>query len=524
MTYTSFVFFIVYFGLTYILYTLAPRKAKWCVLLAGSWVFYTVASRGNVIPLIATTIVVWAVGLIIQKLNNDFKQKKKQIDKAQRKKLKAKYKNYKLAVLTVGVLVALGVLLLMKYFNFLGGTFNKLFDTSIPKLNLIQPLGISFYTLQAISYITDIYRGKYEACKNPLRISLYLSFMLTIVEGPVARYDQLGTQLNKCAYFSFKDFSFGAQLIVWGLFKKVVIADRVSELVNNVFDHYENYGGLIVIVAILAYTLQLYCEFSGVMDVINGLGEMLGIEMPKNFNRPFFAKTINEFWQRWHITLGGWLRDYIFYPISLSKPFMKLTKGARKKFNPYYANLIPTSVALFFVWFSNGLWHGAGWKYVVYGLYYYVLMMLGLFVEPLSAKVCKALKINRKSKPYFLFQIIRTFVIVNGGMLIFRAKGLRSAISMFVSIFTNFNLKVLVPGAKNGLGLDIKDYIIVAMGIVIIFAVGVLQEKQIPIRQKISEMKFPIKFIIYMAAIFVIIIFGAYGENYGVQDLIYANF
>ncbi|MDE6111278.1 MAG: MBOAT family protein, partial [Eubacterium sp.] len=398
---------------------------------------------------------------------------------------------------------------------FLGGAFNTLFDASVPQLNLIQPLGISFYSLQAISYITDIYRGKYEACKNPLRISLYLSFMLTIVEGPVARYNQLGTQLNNCAYLNFKDFELGAQRVFWGLFKKIVVADRVSELVNNVFDRSEDYGGAIVIAAILAYTLQLYCEFSGVMDVINGLGKMIGIEMPENFNRPFFAKTINEFWQRWHITLGGWLRDYVFYPISLSKPFMKLTMGARKKFNPYYANLIPTSVALFFVWFSNGMWHGAGWKYIVYGLYYYVLMMFGLFLEPLSAKACKALKINRKSKSYSLFQIIRTFVIVNGGMLIFRADNLHDAVSMFASIFTNFSLKVLVPGAKNGLGLDIKDYIIVAIGIVIIFAVGVLQERQISISQKISEMKFPIKFIIYMAAIFVIIIFGAYGENYG---------
>lgn len=524
MTYTSFVFFIVYFGITYILYTLIPQKAKWCVLLAGSWVFYAVASNGNVIPLIVSTVIVWAAGLIIQKLNDDFKQKKKLIEKSERKKLKAKYKSYKLAVLTAGVLAVLAILLLMKYFNFLGGTVNKLFDASIPKLDFVQPLGISFYTLQAISYITDIYRGKYEACRNPLRISLYLSFMLTIVEGPVARYDQLGTQLNKCSNFSFKNFSFGAQLIVWGLFKKVVIADRVSELVNNVFKNNEDYGGIVVIVAILAYTLQLYCEFSGVMDVINGLGEMMGIEMPQNFNHPFFAKTINEFWQKWHITLGGWLRDYIFYPISLSKPFMKLTKGARKRFNPYYANLIPTSVALFFVWFANGMWHGAGWKYIVYGLYYYVLMMLGLFLEPISDKVCKVLKINRKSKPYYLFQIIRTFVIVNGGMLIFRADGLQKAISMLVSIFTNFSFKVLLPGAKNGLGLDIKDYIIVAIGIVIIFVVGILHEKQISIRQRISEMKFPIKFIVYMAAIFVVIIFGAYGDNYGVQDLIYANF
>ena len=158
------------------------------------------------------------------------------------------------------------------------------------------------------------------------------------------------------------------RVLLWGLFKKVVIADRAAEFVNNVFDCEGYYTGVVVAFAILFYTLQLYCEFSGIMDVMCGLGETMGIKMPENFERPFFAKTINEFWQRWHISLGSWLRDYIFYPISLSKPFMKATKSARKRFNPYYANLIPTSVALFFVWFSNGFWHGSGWKYIVYGL------------------------------------------------------------------------------------------------------------------------------------------------------------
>lgn len=524
MTYTSFVFFIVYFGITYLLYTFMPLKAKWCVLLAGSWVFYAVATKGNVLPLVLTTVVVWAAGLAIQKLNDNFRLKKKGLEKAERKKLKEKYKNYKFLVLFCGVIVILGVLFVTKYLNFAGSVINKLFSAEIPKFSIIQPLGISFYSLQAISYITDVYRGKYSACKNPLRISLYLSFMLTIVEGPVARYDQLGTQLNNCKSFSFKDFSFGAQLIVWGLFKKIVIADRISELVNVVFNHNDRYGGLVVIAAVLCYTLQLYCEFSGVMDVVNGLGEMMGIEMPANFSRPFFAKTINEFWQRWHITLGGWLRDYIFYPVSLSKPFMALTKSARKKFNPYYANLIPTSVALFFVWFSNGLWHGAGLKYIVYGLYYYLLMMLGLFLEPVSQKICSALKINRKSAWYHLFQIVRTFVIVNGGMLIFRADNLKTALSMLKSVFTDFSFDVLAVGSKNGLGLDLKDYAIVIIGVLLIFTVSLLHEKGIRLREKIAGFAFPVKFVLYMLAILVVIVFGAYGENYGVQDLIYANF
>jgi D-alanyl-lipoteichoic acid acyltransferase DltB (MBOAT superfamily) len=427
-------------------------------------------------------------------------------------------------VLTIGVICNIAFILVLKYANFFGGTINTIFGANLPELSIIQPLGISFYTLQAISYITDIYRGRYEACKNPLKIVLYLSFMLTIVEGPIARYDQLGTQLSEGRKFELKNLVSGAQLVVWGLFKKVVIADRAAELVNNVFDEPHFESGMIVLAAILFYTLQLYCDFSGIMDVINGLGEMMGIEMPKNFNRPFFAKTINEFWQRWHITLGGWLRDYIFYPISLSKPFMKLTKSARKKFNPYYANLIPTAIALFFVWFTNGMWHGAAWKYIVYGLYYYVLMMLGLFAEPLSAKVCKKLKINRKSKGFKLFQMVRTFAIVNIGMLIFRADSLKTVFLAIKTIILNPNFSSLAVGSKNGLGLDLKDYAILIIGTVLIFFVGVLQEWGIGIRQLISQKPLISKFIIYMIAILSVILLGAYGEHYGAVDLLYANF
>lgn len=524
MTYTSFEFFIIYFGAAYVLYSILPKKAKWCVLLVSSLFFYFIATRGHIEYILISSIIIWLVGIIIQKFNDAFTEKKKLVSKEERKKLKSKYHNYKLSALTVGILINISLLLVLKYANFFGSTINTLFDANLPKFSIVQPLGISFYTLQAISYITDVYRGKYKACKNPLKIALYLSFMLTIIEGPIARYDQLGTQLGEGKNFNFKNLVFGAQLVVWGLFKKVVIADRAADFVNNVFDDAKFNSGIIVLLAILIYTLQLYCDFSGIMDVVIGLGEMMGITLPENFTRPFFAKSINEFWQRWHITLGAFLRDYIFYPISLSKPFMKLSKNARNKFTPYYANLIPTAVALFFVWFANGMWHGAAWKYIVYGLYYYALMMIGLFAEPLSAKVCNRLKIDRKGKGFALFQMIRTFIIVNFGMLIFRADSLKTVGNAVKVIFTNPNFQTLSVGSKNGLGLDILDYIILILGTILILIVGIVQEKGIHIRERISKLPFAVKFIIYMLSILIVIILGAYGEHYGAVDLLYANF
>ena len=263
---------------------------------------------------------------------------------------------------------------------------------------------------------------------------------------------------------------------------------------------------------------------SRVMDIMCGLGNMLGIQLPENFERPFFAKSINEFWQRWHISLGTWLRDYIFYPVSLSKGFTNLSAKTRNRFNAYYANLIPTSVALFFVWFTNGFWHGAGWKYIVYGLYYYTLMMLGLFFEPLLKRICSALKINRESTPFNIFRIIRTVIIVNIGMLIFRADNLKTALYMFRSLFTDIDFYVLLPGYKNGFNLSIYDYAVIGIGFIILLVVGIIQEKGVDIKEKIYSLPMCLKWVILIAALFVIIIFGAYGEEYGVVDLIYANF
>ncbi|HBA94150.1 MAG TPA: MBOAT family protein [Ruminococcaceae bacterium] len=521
--YTTFSFFILYFGITWLVYSLVPQKAKWCILLAGSYVFYFISSKGHIIPIVAASLIVWGVGLALAKLDKTCKLKRKQAEKAEKKAIRAKYNKYKCAVLWVGVISTAALLLVFKYTNFFIDTANGLFRTSIENVKIVQPLGLSFFILQAISYMIDIYYGRIEAEKNPLRISLYLSFMLTVVEGPIARYGQLGTQFKNCRCATYEEVSKGFTRVLWGLFKKVVIADRAVILVSAVFDDPEKFNGIGILAGIVFYTLQLYCEFSGVMDVMCGLGNMFGLQVPENFARPFFAKSINEFWQRWHISLGTWLRDYIFYSISFSKGFKNLSAKAREKFNPYYANLIPTAVALFFVWFTNGFWHGSGWKYITYGLYYYVLMMLGLFLEPIFAKICKGLKINRKSKPYGLFQILRTVVIVNFGMLIFRADDLKIAASMFKGIFTRFSISQFLAGS-NGFGLSKYDYAAIIVGFVLMVVVGLIQEKGIDIKDKIFKLPYPVKFVLLMVFLFAIIIFGAYGEGYGVVDLIYANF
>ena len=524
ISYTSFSFFLLYFGITFIIYSLMPQKLKWCVLLIGSYFFYFVSAKGHILSLLFITASVWALGLWLQHLNDVMSAKRKEAPKEEKKLIKTKYNKYKRLVLTLGIEFVVVFLLICKYSGFFITTVNSVFSLSVSELSVVQPLGISFFTLEAIGYLSDVYTGRIKAVKNPLHISLFLSFMLTVVEGPVARYEQLGAQLITCKYNNLEDASKGLIRLIWGLFKKIVVADRAAVFANAVFDKCDNYSGIVVVAGIALYTLQLYCEFSGVMDMMCGLGNMLGIKLPENFNNPFFAKSINEFWQRWHISLGTWLRDYIFYPISFSKGIKNLSAKTKSKFSAYYANLIPTAVALFFVWFTNGFWHGAGWKYIVYGLYYYFLMMLGLFLEPLFRKICDKTKINRESKPFLLFRIIRTVCVVNIGMLIFRAEDLHTAFMMFLSIFNKVELLSLLPGNHNGFNLSLYDYAVIIIGFFVLLAVGVIKEKGIDITEKIYKLPYIAKVVFYSAALMIIVVFGAYGEGYGVVDLIYANF
>lgn len=529
MSYTSYVYLVLFLSSTFICYNLVPKKIKWLVLLLASLAFYLVSSRKMIVYIIATTVSIYLAGLLIQRFNDYFDKVKKDLSKDEKKSLKAKIAKRKKRVIVLTLLFNFGILFCLKYINFFGGNFNTILtffnpNLYIPTQRIILPLGISFYTLQASSYIIDVYRGKYKADRNLGRVALFLCYFPQIVEGPIGRYDLLADQLYEGHPFNYENFTFGLQLIVWGLFKKIVIADRANVLVNSVFGNHDKYSGLTVVAAILLYTLQLYAEFSGAMDIVSGSSQMFGISLSKNFKRPFFATSINDFWRRWHITLGAWLRDYIFYSVSLSKPFLNLSKNAKKHFNEHFGKLVPAASALFFVWIGNGIWHGADWKYICYGMYYYVLMIIGMFCEPIFSKILSVLHIKREFNWYHVFQIIRTFVIVNIGMLMFRADNLVVFYKMFKSIFANFTFGTLADGSLLNLGLDKFDFGLLIFGTIAIFVVGLLQEKGYSLRRTIADKNIVIRWCVYFAAIFLVIILGAYGTGYNAADFIYAQF
>lgn len=521
--------FMLFVIIMMLLYFLVPKKIRWCILLIGSYIYYFIASAKLTIFLVVTTFTIYWSGILMNKVDE-----KKQIscngkDKEARKVLKREAEKKKKIIIFITIAINVGILLFLKYGNFISKNINEILNllninTKIPFKKVILPLGISYYTLQALSYIVDVYRGKYKAEKNWGKIALFLSFFPQMLEGPIGRYEDLAEQLYKPHDFNYKRVKYAIQIILWGLFKKMVIADRAALYVNEVFNKYNEYSGIVIVMAIILYTIQIYAEFSGCIDIVRGVAQIFGVTLAENFKRPFFSKSIQEFWRRWHITLGEWLKDYIFYPISFSKLTINLTTNVKKIFKGYIGKIIPAMFALFFVWFTNGIWHGASWKYIFYGLYYYIMTIIGMILTPLFKQVIIKLNINTKTFGYKMWQMIRTTIIVLIGMLIFRAKRLKVALQMLLSIFTFENMGKLFNGELFKIGFETSDFIVIIVGVIIMFIVGLLQEKGYSIREKISKQNIVFRWTLYYGIIFSIIIFGIYGKGYSASSFIYGQF
>ncbi len=532
MPYNTWFYLLPFLGTSLLIYYLLPPRFRWTVLLCASILFYMIASGLLILVVFGTAVVIWAAALRIEAHRKHFEEEKEKVPRNERKELKALLGRKNGRVIAAACLVAFGILFFTKYFNFAGENLNALFGqigipARIPALRLMMPLGISFYTLSAVSYVTDVSRERCAAEKNLFRLFLFLIFFPVVTEGPISRYQQLGTELKEEHLFNYREFCFGAQLIVWGLIQKVVFADWLNRYVHEVFKYYDDYSGIVVILGMLIYTFQIYMDFDGCINIARGSAQMFGIRLTENFRQPFFAASAAEFWRRWHISLGAWLKDYIFYPISLSRFFQKLSKACRKHMNRYYASAVPTAAALLGVWLGNGIWHGAEWKYIFYGIYYYIILFAGRMLEPLFEKSASALKIDRSGKVWHAFQVARTFVIVNIGMLIFRAEDLGAGFHMLASMFRPWD-----PGkygsffrwARNECNFAIATWVGIVAAVVLVFLVGLAHERGIRIRERIAALPIACRWAVYMGAVLLVVIFGAYGPGFGEIDFIYAGF
>ena len=528
MAYNTY-FYVIFLGVAVLLYYICPKKYRWIELLVASGLYYFISSRQYTLYLLFSTVTVYLSARLIEKCDVRFVAQKEGLCREEKKQLKEKYNKYKKFILFAVVGANLGILIFRKYFLFVTYNIDRLFEKvgigiSLPQISFVLPLGISFYTLQVIGYLIDVNRGKYAPEHNFFKLALFTSFFPQMVEGPICRYDEMADRLYVGHDFDYNRFMFGVQRFAWGLFKKIVIADRINALVNFIYLSYLRYSGVLILVVALAYTIQLYAEFTGCMDMVLGSAECFGIKLPENFDHPFAAKTVQEYWRRWHVTLGSWFKDYMFYSVSLSSPVKKIAKSIKKWKNNSATRCTSTVLALFVVWSFTGIWHGGSFRYLLYGWYYFAIIAFGILTEPIAAKVAGVFKINREGRAYVLFQHLRTFVLVNIGLMIFRATTVTQFVRMFTSIKRGFDLSVLWNGTLLKLGLDAKDMIILAFGILLMIVVSMLQVRGVRIRERLAKCILPVRWCAYYALVMSIILFGAYGNGYTAVPFIYAEF
>ncbi|WMJ86928.1 MBOAT family O-acyltransferase [Anaerocolumna sp. MB42-C2] len=527
MSYTSILYLLIFLPAVMLVYQLVPQRHRWKILLLASYLFFYSISGKLLGYLLLSTLSIYYLGLWLSSCKKEYS--KTEYSAEEKKVLKQRYTQKRRRILWLGIGLQLGILIILKYSFFLGGNINQVLEKLsspflLPTFKFALPIGISFYTLQAVSYLVDIYYQKIEADRRLGRLALYMSFFPNLLEGPICRYSQTSEALYRGCPLEYKNITFGMQRILWGLFKKLIIADRLNMLVETVFDRPDYYSGITVIMVAVLYTFQLYSDFSGCIDVTIGTGEIFGIVIPENFRQPFFSKTASEFWRRWHITLGAWLKDYIFYPISLTKFAKNLGKSSREKFGKHMGQIISSSIALFGVWLCNGFWHGTGWNYIFFGMYYFILILLGNIFEPWIQEFTTFLKINRNSIYYHIFQTIKILPIIFTGELFFRADSLKTGISMFQSIFTGFSWNTLTDGTLLKLGLSQEDFAAVLLGFIAVLTVGIIHEHGISIREKIAGWNIIVRWSFLYSAILLVIILGAYGDGYIPAKLIYAGF
>ncbi len=516
MSYPLILYFAIFLPCVVLVYQITPQKFRWAALLVADYVFFWMISGKLIIYLLFATVMTHYIGIWMENISLTYEGTAKQITAKKRQ------------VLAFGILVNLAILIVLKYFDFFGENIANLLnvfslDVKYKKMNFLIPIGISYYTLQTISYMTDVYRGTQKAEKNICKIALYLSFFPQIMEGPISRYHETADKLYEGKRITFTNLKYGYQRIVWGLFKKIVVADRFAAVANMVFTNYKEYDGAVLAWGIIAYTFQLYLEFSGCMDIIMGSGQIFGINLPENFRQPFFAKDASDFWHRWHITLGTWFKDYIFYPVSLAKPVKNIAKKFKNRFGRNVSKFVAPFFALLCVWSCNGLWHGPRWTFIFYGMYYFVLIFIENIIEEPVAKLTKKLKINREGKGYRVFRFVKLFIIINIGEMFFRADTVGTGFYMLKTMFTNFHISELVDNFGS-LGLDRLDVALAIIGVLVVFIIDTLHEFNVAIRETIAGWILPVRWIVWYAIIICVIIFGAYGVGYSAVDMIYAGY
>ena len=396
--------FILFFTAVALLYFAFPLRFRWVWLLAASVLFYCAAGVRFAFYIVITAATVYGASMLISRFGSVRDGRLSlAADKVEKKKIKKECERKSRAVLIVCVVLNLGILAVLKYAGFALSVASRIFPSlalSDSGFSLAVPLGISFYTFTSVGYLTDVYRGTAQAQKNPLKLLLFVSFFPNVMQGPICRYGDLAPTLYAGARFDYLRVTKGLQRMLWGFFEKLVVADRLGIAVDRVFSDNSSFSGAELWVAVIIYAFQIYADFQGYMDIAIGAGEVFGVDVPENFRVPYLSSSIPEFWRRWHITLGSWFRDYLYYPVMRSRLFGAIRKKTGGRRGEKAADRLLTVFALFVVWALTGLWHGAGFTYIAWGLFHGVLIAGSTLAAPLFDKAVKKFRLWRVSLPW----------------------------------------------------------------------------------------------------------------------------
>lgn len=527
--------FVGFILLLFFLYYIIPKRFQWVLLLLASFGFYFTAGTFYPLFILATSLTVYAAGRKMgsydrelesygKKIKNgDIPKTTREEKKAYKKQIDQKKKRWMLLCLFINI----GILAVLKYTNFAIDNINVLLEQTgthtLPYADLILPMGISFYTFQAVGYLLDVYWNKCEPQRNVFRFMLFVSFFPQLIQGPISRYNDLKETLYQKHLFDWKTVRFGLERMLWGYFKKLVIADRIGAAVSMLMDDPDYYTGAFVLIGMLFYAIQLYADFTGGIDITIGIAQVFGIHLEENFIRPFFSKNIAEYWRRWHITMGTWFRDYVFYPFSISRPLKAVTSFCKKKFGMPVAKRAAVYISTMIVWLATGIWHGADWHFVAWGLTNGVIILISGELAPLYERFHTRFPFLERSAFYRAFQIIRTFLLMSCIRLFDNYGSVRTSIRQFVHMFTRFDIQAVTKQELLDLGLTVSDYAVVGIGVFTMFIVSMAARNGCA-REKVAKWPYALKFSVYVLLLFAVLLLGNYGIGYDAKQFIYNQF
>ncbi|MBQ8209867.1 MAG: MBOAT family protein [Clostridia bacterium] len=493
--------FLIFFPVVLLVYFIIPKKLRYIWLLIASYYFYMSWNPSYAILMAFSTVVTYLCSIIIQQAVTE-EGKSWQI--------------LKKATLGIALGVNLAILFMFKYLDFAIDNINTVLDTfgiSIieNKFDLLLPVGISFYTFQALGYVIDVYRQDVKAEYNLFKYALFVSFFPQLVAGPIERSGKLLSQIkntDKIKLWNYERIVKGFMIMMWGFFLKVVIADRAATVVNTVFNQYYAYESFELLTAIVLFAVQIYCDFASYSTIAVGAAQIMGFELMDNFDTPYFAMSIKEFWRRWHISLSTWFKDYLYIPLGGNR------KGKTRKY-------INTMI----VFLVSGLWHGANWTYVIWGALHGAYQIIGDVTKPVKSKLEKKLNVKTDALSYKAVKVLTTFALTCLAWVFFRADTVYIAVDYIARLFTQLNPWAITSGAIYSIGLERQEMNILIISLVIMILVDLLKyTKNIRFENIADNQNFWVRGLIIMVLIIAVLIFGAYGYNFDAQEFIYFQF